>query len=632
MIMNGRKRFPTFGHAGALLLLWGMLVSASAYGGATAYDSLALDKPVDVTYLQKHLRKGTPRLVLTPELETRLRDKLETDSVVKNMYRAIRLSAGKILTQPLLERIMTGRRLLSVSREMLYRMNILGMVYRMEEDPAVLTRIDEELNAVCSFADWNPSHYLDVAEMALAVALAVDWTGHALPDQTVALAKTALIEKGILPGFQGNNWWVKANNNWNQVCNGGMIAASIAIAETDPELAAKTIARALDGIPNALNAYGPDGVYPEGSTYWSYGTGFSVLTASMLESAFGNDFGLAAYPAFMKSADFRLLSTAPSGYYYNFFDCGDHRETNGDLILAWFAAKTGNPIYYETDRFLQDPGEMEKLSRHAGAGLVWLAEFEKKEEKALPMAWKGRGVNPVIFFRSDPADASAYYLGAKGGRASSNHGNMDAGSFVFELDGVRWVIDPGNQAYHAIEKTGFDLWSSCQDCPRWTLLTKNNFGHSTLTVNNELHRADGFAELTRFEDGPQPRAEFDLTPVFGNTLDHAERHFLKNDDASLLIEDKIEINKSTKLVTWQLITKAEVTIQENKALLSQDGKKLEVENLSHPDVRFEVISLDPPPLELDRKIRNLKRLEIRFPAERLQDGSGTIRVRLQRGR
>src|SRR3546814_7782221 len=72
---------------------------------------------------------------------------------------------------------------------------------------------------------------------------------------------------------------------------------------------------------------------------------------------------------------------------------------------------------------------------------------------------------------------------------------MDGGSFVFELDGVRWVVDPGNQSYNELEKTWFNLWGSCQDCERWTLLTKNNFGHSTISVNGELHRVDGMATI-----------------------------------------------------------------------------------------------------------------------------------------
>ncbi|QEC54287.1 hypothetical protein FRZ59_13730 [Anseongella ginsenosidimutans] len=597
-----------------------------------ATDSLSLENPVTADYLQKHLRKSSPRLLLSPELEARLKSKLEIDPVVQNMYQAIKLNAAGILTEPLLERIVTGRRLLSVSREMLYRMNILCMVYRMEEDPAVLTRINEELNAVSNFSDWNPSHYLDVAEMSMAVALAVDWAGASLPDSTVTLAKKALIEKGIKPSYnkKGNTGWINGDNNWNQVCNAGMIAASLVIADQDPVLAAKTISRALEGIPHALEAYGPDGVYPEGSTYWSYGTSFSVLTASILESAFGTDFGLSAYPAFMESADFRLLSVAPSGWYYNFSDCGDERSENGDLVLAWFAAKTGNKIYFEKERFLQKPEEMEKLSRHAGAGLVWLAAFESRDETALPLVWKGEGPNPVVIFRGGPEDPGNYYLGAKGGRGTNNHGNMDAGSFVFELDGVRWAIDPGNQAYHELEKTGFNLWGSCQDCERWTLLTKNNFGHSTLTVNNALHAVDGHAGLADFKNGERPEAAFDLTAAFGDHLQSAVRRFTKENDHSLLIEDTIEITDSTKLVTWQLITTSDVEITRRGAILSQDGKQLRLENLSHPDIPVSVISLDPPPLELDRKIKGLKRLEIRLPAEAFTNGAGTIRVRLSR--
>ena len=130
-----------------------------------------------------------------------------------------------------------------------------------------------------------------------------------------------------------------------------MIAGSIAIAEINPELAAKTIKRSLDGLPHALDEYRPDGVYPEGSTYWGYGTSFSVVTNAMLESAFGTDFGLGDYPGFKDSAYFRLLMNAPSGWYYNYADCGDKRNSNPDVTLAWFASKTGDELFFERSRF-----------------------------------------------------------------------------------------------------------------------------------------------------------------------------------------------------------------------------------------------------------------------------------------
>ncbi len=590
-----------------------------------------LENPISVAYVKKHLRKAQPRLVFNRDIEKRLRQQLKTDPVVQNMYKAIQRDAAAIPNEPLLERKQIGRRLLSVSREMLRRVNMLGIVYRIEKEPSILQRINDEVLAVCRFSDWNPSHYLDVGEMALAVALALDWTAGDLPKATIEEAEKALIEKGINPSWPADNKnpsWAYGNNNWNQVCNGGMIAASIAIAERDPELAAKTLYRALDGLPNALHEYMPDGVYPEGSGYWDYGTSFSVVTIAMLESAFGTDFGYGEFPGFVESATFKVLTNAPSGMYYNFADCGDRRGRNGDMVLAWFAKRTGNAAYFERDRFLKPVDEMSRLSRLDGAGLVWLAQFEEKVEGSIPTAWKGDGPNPVVFFTGGPDDSHQYYFGGKGGRGTVNHGNMDGGSFVFELDGVRWGIDPGNQSYEELEKAGFELWSSSQNSQRWTLLTKNNFGHSTLTVNGQMHRVDGMATITDFKNGTMPEATVDLTAAFGDLLASAQRRFVKDSPTSLLIEDQISPAEKTEEVTWQLITTADVVIQPGGALLKKDGKSLRIENLSHPELRFSVISLDPAPLALDRRIKGLKRIELRVPRWTMKQTTETIRIRL----
>jgi hypothetical protein len=587
-----------------------------------------LENPVSERYLRRNLAKSTPRLILTPGIMEDLRGKIKTDPLAGNYYQAIKLNARDIMTQPLLERIVTGRRLLSVSREMLYRMNILAMVYLMENDRAILDRINEELIAVCNFSDWNPSHYLDVAEMAMAVALAVDWAGSDLPGSTVALAKNALIEKGINPSYQGEPGWINGTTNWNQVCNAGMIAASIVIAEKDPGLAARTISRSLDGIPYALHEYAPNGVYPEGPTYWGYGTQFSILTSSMLTSAFGTDFGIAAYPAFLKSADFRVLSVGPTGLYWNFADCGDSPGRSGDIRLAWIGAQTGNPAYIESEKFMMPPESMGRLDRTAGAGLVWISQFQPSDETPLPTVWKGDGVNPIVIFRNDDNDPDKYYFGGKGGRGTLPHGHMDAGSFVFELDGVRWSVDMGMQNYNLVEQAGFDLWGNCQQCERWTLLSTSNLGHSTLTVNDELFVNDGFVPIIQYSDGQQPEFVLDMSASYGENLNSATRRFYKEDSRSILIEDVIEPNERTQSITWQMMTTADVEMVAGGAVLSQDGKQLKMEILSHPDHSVSVISLDPPPLYLDKRIRGLKRIEVRIPAWTIETGQQTIAVRL----
>ncbi|HPF52900.1 MAG TPA: heparinase II/III family protein [Draconibacterium sp.] len=590
-----------------------------------------LFNPITTEYLQKNLLKTHPRLVLNSKLEKDLKAKMKTDPVLQNMYASIQLNAKQIFDEPLLTREMVGRRLLGVSREMLYRMNMLGFVYIMDKDPKVLKRINNEVIAVCNFSDWNPSHFLDVAEMSLAVAFAIDWTAGDLPKSTIDLAKQALIEKGLKPSWPENGevpWWANGDNNWNQVCNGGMIAAAITVADDEPELASKTIARALNGLPHALSAYMPDGVYPEGSTYWEYGTSFSVVIASILESAFGNDFGHWDFPGYKESAVFRCMTNTPSGMYYNFADCGDKRSENGDIVLAWFAAKSGNKIFFERNRFLRPADEMGKLSRLTGAAMVWLSQFRENESVVPPKNWKGEGSNPVAVFKGDEDDPHKYYLGTKGGRGLVNHGNMDGASFIFELNGVRWVVDPGNQDYNTLEQTGFDLWNKEQNSQRWTLLTKNNYGHSTITVNDSLHRVDGLVSIVNFKDGEQPEVSYDLTPTLGNLVTKAVRRFVKDSPVSVLIEDDITKSDKTELITWQLLTTADVEIVTGGAILKQDGKELKLDNLSHPELSLSVVSLYPAPLKLDRQIPGLKRLEICIPAWIVEGNHTKIKVRL----
>lgn len=388
-----------------------------------ANQSYQLNNPISVPYLKKNLQKAQPRLILNQATEKRLREKLQTDPLIQHIYQAIKYNAASVLAMDLItvdipDNPRSQQNQLGISRDFLYRINMLGMVYFVEKNPDILQRLNEEVIAACNFPTWNPKHFLDVGEMSLAIALALDWTAGKLPKSTISLAKKSLIEKGIMPSWPENGEtprWVNGTNNWNQVCNAGMIAASIAIAEENPELAAKTMKRSIEGMNHALAAYAPDGAYPEGATYWGYGTMFSAVTAAMLESAFGTDFGIGDYPGFKESANFGLLTTAPSKLLYNYADSPDVPELYTDFTLSWFASKTGDRNYLNTKRFMQTPDEIGKISRLAGAGLVWTAQFEEKESGLVQSAWKGEGANPIVIFTGQGENKEGYYFGGKGG-------------------------------------------------------------------------------------------------------------------------------------------------------------------------------------------------------------------------
>ena len=592
-----------------------------------------LKNPFDLDYLQSHLKAEKPRLIYNETILGQLRSGLQSDPVVQNLYQAVRREAYDILDLPLIERNKTTNAMLHVSRGFLRRMNFLGLVYLVERDPVILERIDRELLAVSDFTDWNPPVYLDTAEICMAVSLSLDWTLDNLPPTTIAAAKRALIEKGIKPSWEEHDgdmryaWWVDHYNNWNQVCNGGLIAASIAIADVDPQLAANTIRRAMDGIPYVLaENYAPDGACPEGVMYWQYTTSYALLTLSILETSFGSDFGYRDYPGFLRSADFKLMcSGLPTGGFYNFADCRDGRGDGGDMVLAWFAAQTGKRMYYEKEKFLAPASDLQP-SYLSGAFLSWMSRYEETCDAPAPKNYIGKGLSPVVVFR-DYGDKDSFYLGAKGGCGAVSHGHMDAGSFVFELDGVRWSVDPGIQSYR-IGEQGFDLWKQHQESERWELLALNNLGHSTLTVDNKLHVVDGYATIIRSDLAERPSVTFDLGPTFEGQLASASRTFTRTGARSLRIEDQLHATESNRWITWQLVTRADVECHERGATLRQKGKSLELINHSHADIGFEIVSLDPPPHRHDKRIAGLKRIELRIPANE-EDEEITIRVELR---
>lgn len=611
-----------------IVLSFLMLLSFNISFSQVEADIYPLHNPINTVYLQKNLRKSLPRLVYTKEIVTNIKTKLKTDLVLKNLYKAIQLNAAEIYKKPPVSFKIKGRRLLDISQEFLYRINILGFIYLIEEDEKSLKRINKELLAVSNFPNWNPKHFLDVGEMSLGVALAIDWTQNNLPKSTIELAKKSLLDKALNRTWnkKGKVWGIsKLKNNWNQVCQGGIVAAALAVSDENPELASKTIHRALNTLPNALKAYAPNGAYPEGSTYWKYATSYSVVTIAMLESAFGTDFNHSKSPGFMDSALFRTLSNSHSEQTYNYFDCELNRQKNGDETLAWFATKTGNKSFFEEDRFLRNPKEMGKLFRFYGIAMSWISQFKENKANQLRTVYKGDGVNPIVIFKSDENN---YYLGCKGGKAGVSHGNMDAGSFVFDLNGVRWSLDLPRQDYHKIEKTGFHLWSNYQNSDRWKLITKNNYGHSTITINNKKFKNTAFAPLIDFKDDKTPSATYDLTTIYGENIKKSTRTFTKDSNKSLLINDSFTASKNTKTITWQLITTADVEITEFGAILSKDGKKLKLENLSHPKIPIKIVSLNPPPHPLDIKEKGLKRLEIRVPIQEFKNDKLVLKTRL----
>ncbi|MBC8008874.1 MAG: heparinase II/III family protein, partial [Burkholderiales bacterium] len=503
----------------------------------------------------------------------------------------------------------------------------LATVARVEGDARYAARAREELLAVAALPDWGPHHFLDNAEYALGVSLGLDWLHDSLSPADRDKLETALMERCIKLTFDREHpslWWLTASNNWAPVCHAGLTAAALAIADRDPALAARTIARAVEkqAAPNAT--YAPDGVYPEGPMYWGYGTSFAVILISLLDHALGTDYGLAAAPGFLASADYMTQVIGPSGRFFNYSDA---REAVPALpVLHWFAARRGQPgiAASEVDRLAgsspSTEGAERGIHRLNGLALWWrgtdipVRGSDKSAAPNLPLNWLGRGETPVAVFRSAWQDPRATFVGLKGGSPASVHSHMDAGSFVLESDGVRWAVDPGMQDYTSLEAAGLTLWSGRQESDRWTIFRLGPEGHNILRFNAAPQLAKGSAHFTAFSADARgaaaPHAVLDLTPLYAAAS--VQRKVSLLPDRRVLLDDTWTAGPAPLTVTWQWLTRAEVKVNaaDRSILLSQAGETLRLRVLSPGKVRIDTRDVSAPFRAFDEANPGLSRVRI----------------------
>jgi hypothetical protein len=515
-----------------------------------------------------------PRILWFEEDINSLVKEISKDEQWLKIHQAILSESDKMLGLPTLERIQIGKRLLDKSRECLKRVFYLSYSFHTTQNPAYLERAERELLKVSNFSDWNPSHFLDVAEMTMAVSIGYDWLFKHLSEDSRRLIREAILKKGLEPSMKSSfNSWLKATHNWNQVCNAGMTFGALAIYEDYPELAKNIIQRSISSIQLPMADYQPDGAYPEGYGYWVYGTSFNLMFLSAIEKIYGHDFNLSATPGFLKTAAYFENMVGTSGKAFNYSDARDGAGLTPSVF--WFAKKSGDAsLLYNQLKFLDKKMGGDRLFP---AIMIWgrgLSLSHIKEPEKL--FWTGQGPNPVALMRSSWSDPEAIFVGFKAGSPGVNHGHMDVGSFVMDALGQRWSMDFGMQEYESLESKGIKLWGKEQGSQRWDVFRYNNLAHSTLTIDGQYQQVDGYAKIDAFTDSPDfLSATSDLTAVYRNQLNKLSRGVAIVNKSYVVIRDELETSENGKVLRWNMLTPAQVELnKKGQALLTQNGKKL----------------------------------------------------------
>ncbi len=582
---------------------------------------------------KNHPEKSHPRLMITKSSLPELRNKVKTDAkCIKWMEDLLELCDTYLKAEPLKWGRTDGIRMLVTSRKACDYIWNLSFAYLATGDEKYAEGARQVLLNVCgdNFPDWNPYHWLDVAEMTAAVGFGYDWCYDYLSDADKKIIIDGVTEKGLKPGLDELNlkeglvhssgYWANPNgnvypSNWVSVCSGSLIMGALAVADESEELKALTgdiLSKCLEKEKDMVAAFSPDGAWKEGPTYWRYAYKYLSFAIDSLMSALGTDFGLTKSPGLHHGAYFMISMTASVANFdlansdYNAIDCPQFMwlsKCYEDKALAryrtWF---------------------LDEYKYRAGFNdIIWYVPEYAGELDSIPTETNTR-ISPIATTRTGYGKEE-FYVGFHG--ADDGGGrvvDMDAGTYIIDLFGKRWIIDSGTEGhtYHSYE--GVKL----RDYYRMRAE-----GHNTIVVNPGYYEDQNYyalKDIDQYEHNDRYTfMKTDFTNVYAfKGVDSFKRAVTVDKTAmSTRVQDEIKFVVPSELYSFvHLGGTAEVAPDGRSAVITMDNQKMSVQLVGDENLRLEkmnavALKTSPDPLKLGVGTDDSSRWKLYIHAENI---------------
>ena len=403
--------------------------------------------------------------------------------------------------------------------------------------------------AVCEESSWSwPAHQRELTDMERPIIdLSVAMTGFALAEFDALLGDQLdpLVGKRIrhevnrrcfVPYLtQHYHWWLyntqqRRVNNWNAVCNAGVVGAAMYL-EPDPARLAEMIARAARSLDDYLATFDADGGSTEGPGYWSYGFGYFTLIAHLVEHRTEGQVSFWSEPVTRLAAQFPLRVSLSPGTYVNFSDADRHvsfvpahlvylaRRLDLPDLERQAAHETGTrrelmwglrSLFWRPGLKIEDSRLKMDVINHPSSIMnhpssIFSPPVPSRHDWFAEMMW--------LFARFDPTRPDALTLAAKGGHNGEMHNQNDVGNFIVHVKGESVIADVGRGRY-----TRFYFGPE-----RYDHFVNSSRGHSVPVPNGQVqrpgaeyraslleHRADDGLDLLRLDLEDAYPAEADL--------------------------------------------------------------------------------------------------------------------------
>ncbi len=579
-------------------------------GSALVQPGLGTAQPTE-TNLLNTMAQDHPRLFATAERFAKLKAAYlsPTPSQAKTWAQnAINSANGLLTTPPVVYAPDVRSVILGDSRKVVDRMYKLGLAWQLTGDPQYAERAWTELSTVADntlFPNWNPSHFLDTAEMTHGCAIGYDWFYHYWDATRRTTIRNAILNKGLTPGlsqFTNNVGWSRSDgNNWNQVCTGGLSMGALVVGTESETLVENILNRSINSTRPCWRRFTTDnGAWYEGPGYWGYTTEYGMRMLAGLEWVLGSDFGISNTQHVSEAGYGPINSLGTSNIIFNYADAGAGGGTRGPQF-QWMARRYGIAAY---DGW-ENSGSGSALSAlwwndHAGITVA-------NNDSAADMAFHGDAgtafqPQEMVTMRGKWADSRATFVGTKGGQMGADHGNLDAGTFVLDALGRRWFHDLGGDNYALTNY--FNDTPNASGVDRWDYYRMRPEGQNTLAINPDGTAGmvlNAVAPLTAYQSELGGSGSFsihDLTPVYTGMSKVWRGVRLMGARDEVLVQDEIQA-ATGKTVWWfahytHPTTSVVVAPDGTSATLTQGAERLWCKILSSGG-QFQIMDAVPLP-------------------------------------
>lgn len=554
--------------------------------------------------------KAHPRLMINQETLPALKSKIENNAMVNEwMQDLLSVCDGYLTLEPLKHGRTDGVRMLTTSRKALSYISSLAFAYLVTGEEKYAQGATDIMMNVCgvNFPDWNPYHWLDVAEMSAAVAIGYDWCYDYLSEYQKMVIRTGLASKGLNPGLDELNltpgivhssgYWAETTSdnypsNWVSVCSGGLILASLAIGDESAEegaLASEILAKCIEHEKNVLAKFAPDGAWVEGPGYWRYAYQYFSYALSSLKTALGTEYGLTKSLGLHQGAYFM---TGVTGAVANFDLANTEYAPLDTPQLMWLSHCFNDPALAKYRTWFLD----EYNYRASVYDVIWYNPEYSESGGDIPTETNTREF-AIASTRSGFGEEEFYvaFHGADdgGGRVV----DMDAGTYIVDLFGQRWVMDSGSEGATYTSYAGVGL----RDYYRMRAE-----GHNTIVLNPSFYEDQNYyalKDIDRFEYNDRYTImASDFTNVYEFKGAESFKRGIMVDKAAMstTVQDEIKLSVPSDFYSFIHVGGTlDIAADGRSAVITQGTNQMYVQLVGDSGLRFE--KMNAVPLETSPK-------------------------------